>query len=206
MHLTGMCTISHRYKSDIVAISSGILLECSHLGAVLYCIGSNLPGVQCWADLTPGQQGAALPPLCPLLQGQQQAIKGRLVVRPDEGDIGQGDHGPAPCQDDCDAQDLGLGKIALKRTRISCHYGKKILAALSVLAMNRTALLPETPSVFPLPEVLETVGGELGVAGGVLDVAVAEPFLDGAGIVPEPLVAGEGDVLPAEGSDVWSAP
>ena len=47
---------------------------------------------------------------------------------------------------------------------------------------------PATPagmgSVLPLPEVLEPVGGELGVAGGVLDVAVAEPFLDGAGVVP----------------------
>ena len=35
-------------------------------------------------------------------------------------------------------------------------------------------------SILPLPEVLEAVGGELGVAGGVLDVAVTEPFLDGA--------------------------
>jgi hypothetical protein len=33
-------------------------------------------------------------------------------------------------------------------------------------------------SVLVLPEVLEPVGGELGVAGGVLDVAVAEPLID----------------------------
>ena len=38
--------------------------------------------------------------------------------------------------------------------------------------------------VEPLPEVLEPVGGELGVAGGVLDVAVPEPFLDRPGVVP----------------------
>ena len=36
----------------------------------------------------------------------------------------------------------------------------------------------------PLPEILEPVGGELGVAGGVLDVTVAEPLLDRAGVVP----------------------
>ena len=41
-----------------------------------------------------------------------------------------------------------------------------------------------------MPEVLEAMGGEFGVAGGVLDVAVAEPFLDGAGIV---LAMGEGE-------------
>ena len=41
-----------------------------------------------------------------------------------------------------------------------------------------------------LPEVLEAVGGELGVAGGVLDVAMSEPFLDGAGVV---LAVGEGE-------------
>jgi hypothetical protein len=39
-------------------------------------------------------------------------------------------------------------------------------------------------SILPLPEVLEAVGGELGVAGGVLDVAVSEPFLDRPGVVP----------------------
>ena len=33
-------------------------------------------------------------------------------------------------------------------------------------------------SVLLLPEVLEPIGGELGVSGGVLDVAVPEPFLD----------------------------
>ena len=38
-------------------------------------------------------------------------------------------------------------------------------------------------SILPLPEVLEPVGGELGVAGGVLDVAMPEPFLDRAGVV-----------------------
>jgi hypothetical protein len=37
--------------------------------------------------------------------------------------------------------------------------------------------------VLPLPEVIEALGGELGVAGGVLDVAVPEPPLDGAGVV-----------------------
>ena len=38
-------------------------------------------------------------------------------------------------------------------------------------------------SVFLLPEVSEPVGGELGVAGGVLDVAVPEPLLDGTRVV-----------------------
>ena len=37
--------------------------------------------------------------------------------------------------------------------------------------------------ILPLPEVPEPVGGKLGVAGGVLDVAMTEPFLDGAGVV-----------------------
>ena len=39
-------------------------------------------------------------------------------------------------------------------------------------------------SVLLLPEVLEPMGGELGVAGGVLDVAVPEPFLDRPSVVP----------------------
>ena len=56
--------------------------------------------------------------------------------------------------------------------------------------MAPRAVIPGMDSVLPLPEVLEPVGGELGVAGGVLDVAVAEPFLDGAGIV---LAMGEGE-------------
>ena len=38
--------------------------------------------------------------------------------------------------------------------------------------------------ILPLPEIPEPMGGELGVAGGVLDVAMPEPLLDGAGIVP----------------------
>jgi hypothetical protein len=57
-------------------------------------------------------------------------------------------------------------------------------------APSRTALLPETPSVFPLPEALEPEGGELGAAGGVPDVAVPGPFLDRPGAV---LAVGEGE-------------
>ena len=73
---------------------------------------------------------------------------------------------------------------------ISCRYGKQILAFPPAPAPSRTALLPETPSVFPLPEALEPEGGELGAAGGVPDVAVPEPFLDRPGVV---LAVGEGE-------------
>src|SRR4051812_37904070 len=57
-----------------------------------------------------GQQGAALPPpLCPTLQSQQQVLEGRRAARPgEECEMGQGDHGPAPCQDDGDARNLDL--------------------------------------------------------------------------------------------------
>ena len=73
---------------------------------------------------------------------------------------------------------------------IPCRYGKRTLAFPPAPAPSRTALLPETPSVFPLPEALEPEGGELGAAGGGLDVAVPEPFLDRPGVVP---AVGEGE-------------
>jgi len=47
-------------------------------------------------------------------------------------------------------------------------------------------------SVLPLPGIPEPLGGELGAAGGVLEVAVAEPRLQRLGVatVVDELVAG----------------
>jgi hypothetical protein len=39
------------------------------------------------------------------------------------------------------------------------------------------------PTYSILPEFLEAVGGEIGVAHGVLDIAMAQGVLDGAGVL-----------------------
>ena len=61
-----------------------------------------------------------------------------------------------------------------------------------MIAPNRSArsglplhnLWARTRDGFSSPEVLELMGGELGLSGGVLDVAVPEPFLDRPSVVP----------------------